>query len=607
MTSGIHIGLVGDFLRFEIDGDRCVNFQDRNMAWLYQMMRPAIEALKPQPRIELCRAPSNVDEMIKVCGDVNVMHAYRKDAAHAWAHLYDASDPPSFIQIFNNLLPFDLVVGFELPPVLKRFLHRAGKPYLSLYIHPLRFLQDLCLGATTNSPHILEALKRCVLNDQEIKHQASRYLALFRRSQIARLAIPSGLPVLIGQTERDSVLINSKGEFDSWISHRYELCEALRDTDAVVFLEHPFCPTSARAVQEIRAATGKTVIATNANSYGLLMTNPDIPFVMTLASSLGVEAAAFGHDARFLLADPRVKFTVPGLDLPLTEPLSHSVWLKSFWQELMGRAPASSTRQRAASFVLGADFLRGSLDSWAFKRLQDGLGGVTVRKTLLESSSLTEHRKRVLHAGLISLEPKNIVDPVHKSEQTIGPEVKLECVPPPLCVGTQQHIELNRRTAVYTLVQGFHEPEPWGCWTSELRSILLVSVDRQAIEMGCRLQIALQLRVFEGIAEACPVLRLSTLDEHLGFVFFRPSHTRQSVSLSVPACHELTELILEMSYMNSSANQGKSKDERFLGLALEGLVISCTRFVGDADHQGMNFPQSWGLHIESSNAEERVE
>lgn len=589
------IGLVGDFLRFEIEGDRCLNFQPRNLAWLHQMLTPALQDAGPDIQFDVILAPTSVNAMAKACANSDIFDAYREDAAQAWANLYTAERPLAFQGLFERLLDFDLIVGFELPAVTKRYLHASGKHYINLFVHPLRFLRDLCLGATTNSPQILDSLKHCAVPSDEVQHQAARFKGYFRRRQLERLAIPAGLPVLIGQTERDSVLITADGKFDTWGAHADELRNALSGTDAVVFLEHPMRPSSAIAIQEIRAATGKTVIATTANGYGLLMSNPEIPFVMTLASSLGVEAQAMGIAAHFLLADPRDKLIIPGLDLSPREPLGHGLWSQAFWQEVLRASPEPMQAASADPFALGESYVRNSLETWAFRGLQNGLESQVVRKTVALSPNMAEARQDELLAGLLGYAPDNSCSPGRAIRQAAHVGVHLDILQPPLCLGESQQVRLDQPSAAFTLLKGFHSPEPWGCWTSELRSELLLLVAQDAIEQDAVIEVAMQFHLFDGLAEKCPVLKVSDDDEALGYVFFRPGHTKQECTFAMAVQSTMVRVCLELSCIDSPAARGESTDDRWLGIGLDALTISCKPKAAAKAMSDAHLQPAWGL------------
>lgn len=570
------VGLVGDFLRFEINGDRCTNFQPRNLAWLGQILAPAIRGAAPGLTFETVLAPDRLDLMHAACDNSDALQRYCDDALMAWAALYDAPRLDCFAPLLSRLLSYDLIVGFELPPVVRRHLHTHGKPYLNLFVHPLRFLRDLCFGASTNAEWIHRALMQCAVDDIEVQQQAHRHIGMFRRRQLPGLAIPAGLPVLIGQTERDSVLIH-EGQFDTWASHADTLNGLLSDHDAVVFVEHPYRPHSTRTVQEIRSATGKTVISTNANGYGVLMSNDKIPFVATLASSLGVEAAAIGHETHFLLSDPRDKFMVDKVDLPAATPLGHAVLMSNFWRQVLGTKPVNAKFDTDVGmpFPLGDNYLRNSLDAWAYRGLQGDTPHAGVRKTFATGEGLTETRQGQLLAGLFDYAPSKgctTTEALNRAQQS---GVHVELLDAPLTIGETRTLALSSPSAQALLVSGFHPPEPWGCWTSELRSELLVSVAPEAVVSGCELDITMQLRLYDGLAEVCPVLKLSSADDVLGFIFFRPQSLRQHIRLIVPAHEPLTLLQLELSHIESPAARSESVDSRWLGVGLESLTMQC--------------------------------
>ncbi|MDP3820812.1 MAG: hypothetical protein Q8R33_04985 [Burkholderiales bacterium] len=502
---------------------------------------------------------------------------YRDDAVEAWARRYDTAEPDVFGAVLSQFADYDLVIGFEMAPTIRRHLHANGLPYINFYIHPLRFLRDLCLGATTNSPSINATLQAHKIAPHEIDSQVRRFRALFVKQQVAACAFPPDVPVLVGQTERDSVLIRN-GRFAEWEDFGDELDRRLAPFDTVVFVEHPERANSNSIVEYLRSVHGKTVISTNANGYGVLFGNHEIPVVVTLASSLGVEARAAGHDAHFLLDDPRRKFIVPGIDLPTHGAYGHGVLGHQFWDSVFegDHEIKQSARKRPVNdFALGEHYLRNSLVAWSYRPLQTGLTGLTSRKTLVPGADLTTQRRDSLLGGMAG-EPTSL--PLTRAiarAHAVG--VQLEFLDPPLAIEEQRDVALDGPAAATYLARGFNALESWGGWSSELKSQLVVPVSRVALSQQAWLRISMRVRVFEGLLPQAPVLRITCEERLLGFVFFRTSGlNQQTISFDLAPSTPLCRIDMELTGLESPAAKGLSADQRWLGFALSQLRIVCS-------------------------------
>lgn len=583
------VAFSGDFLRFQPVDGRFSSWQTRNIAWLREIVSGTPAWRRPGLHIEtVCPAPGMALSAQNGVGAA-ALDDYRSDAEAAWARRYDTADPDVFAPQFRALAAADLVVGFEMPPTLKRLLHRNGRPYISLQIHALRMLRDLCFGATTNCPYIAHELQRCLLPAAAVDTQVSRHRAACAALNLPVFKMPIGLPVLIGQTERDSILIQD-GHFQGWSDHREAVAEALHGHDALILLEHPYRPSSIDIAEHLRTEHGKTVFSTNANGYGVLLLNPGIPVVLTLASSLGVEAQALGLPTRFILGHPSDRLCVRDVDLPPIGPLGHAVLGDDFWRGLIGtRSKTDRQVDRATeraiappptphtgpAFALGDDHLRSSLESWSYRQLHDRFPAARNRTLLLAAATQAPARLQALvqqlgDAGL----------PGHGNGQPIAPwhssGIDLQCVDPALQLGESRSVRLDTAAATLYLARGFHAAEDWGCWTSQHHAQLRVALATQAVAQGARLGLRLTLRPYHALLPRYPVVRVASGGQTLAFVFFRPGQgDAQDIEVDMPACAATCWIDLEISDVASPARLLESADTRQIGIALLRLDLSC--------------------------------
>lgn len=580
------VALTCDLFRAQPKSEGFVNFQTRNLVWLEQMIGAKSTWARWGVKTRVVTAPTEAKAFKRALANNVTYSNYLGDADQTWASLYDVEDVSVFPAAFDTLLQHDLVVGFELPPTLKRALHRAGKRYISFYIHPVRFLRDLCFLVTTNSSEVADLVAQQAVSSHEVEFQVRRFSALFSRMQLPALSLPDDLPVLVGQTERDSVLIRD-GSFTSWKNYEDKLSDLLGPYPEIIFLEHPYRANSALITEYLRGRHRKTVISVRANSYGVIFSPVQTPFFLTLASSLGTEARYAGRDSTFLYNDPCTKFVLSGVDVPGAAMVSHAVLQDEFWKRVFSgdfRKSKSRSGAVANAFSLGDHYIRNSLDSWAFRPLQSGSGIDPVRKLLLPAIAAKQNHLEGLHATLCATSP-DAAPPLSIDGCTQLPWGAVETLPKPFAIGTRLALNLAQPAASHYLIEGFHAPEGWGVWSSGNYAKLVLPVALSgAAEV--ELEITMRVKVFDELMAQAPVMQIVMEGREVGLVLFRASaKNEQEISFTGRTQNTACQIEFHISNTVSPALFGQSLDHRELGFGLCALSVAVSS-ANDPAHDG---------------------
>lgn len=549
----------------EFGHEGAFNFQHRNLSWLVAIL--GAERLWAQHGVvsERIDAPPFRWSLT----DRRVLKDYRDAGNAEWARRYDTEHPDLFRDELKRLLHHDLVVGFELPPTVKRYLHRHDRPYVSVCIHPLRFLRDLCFGVTTNSERIATALGHIAVPDHEIADQVLRFRARFSRLRLPGYAIPEDVAVVAAQTQADSILINNGG-FASWTDFPDEIQCFLHGRRTVVLLEHPFRPNAHDIAECFRSTHGVTVVSTDANSYGVMFTSSRPHDVLSLSSSLGVEADAIGHRASFLLSDPRNKFVVPGVDIPMLAPIGHGLLDVRFWLHLLSAPESHALEAAQSSFGLGDGYLRSSLDPWSYRSLGADAPAYVSRKTIIPSASWQPSRMREFLGSLAGQQqPMDSGEAARWASQN---GFKLEVVGEPIEPGEIRDISVTSRDHSGALARGFHPAEDWGCWTCESHAVVSLALADAVLTQPCRLNVEMRLSAVDFTADQTPVLKISHNGRTLAWVLFRAECMSHTVSVKLVPEGTRCDIDLDYSCMIRPSDRGTSTDPRILGVGLTGLT-----------------------------------
>ncbi len=555
---------ITDFTRLQKKGDTLSASGEGPLRWLSQILTSS-EAWRDSHLTFGIISPFSGDAVnSSAFSSRKAFIEYIEDPSSAWARRFHSDGESLFPRWWRKVIAADLVVGFELSPALRKALHRSGKRYVSFHIHPLRFLRDLCLGAVSNDPLLVTTLETSAVPDSEVTLQLHRFRALCGFQRPSALKVPEGLPILIGQTPRDSVLIRDDGTFADWLDYEEELQAQLSGFDACVLIEHPYRADSRDIAEYLRCRHGKSVISTKTNGYGLLFSMVKTPAVLTLASSLGVEAEATGFPVSFLLGDPRHLMLLPEQESGSLVPLGHRSLSDEVWRSILGRgSEARKTKPHTGSaWALGDHYLRDSLEGWGYQALRNRLAGLRADTRWLPSALMSEER-----AG-------ELLQQLHPLPQWAG-EIELKVSERPLKLNETRSLSGTDPGFADLLGAGFHGAEDWGAWALPGASELVIPVDPTN---GAVLEVDVDVRCFEGTLHQCPVLEVSHEDEMLGVVMFRPIALRSAqMKLTCRADNAPVRLKFQMSDGVSPYEGGNSSDTRPLGFGITKVDLRLTK------------------------------
>lgn len=590
---------VGDWFRCIPQNQRVSVIQAGNVAWLSRLLATAIGIAPAQLRTVMPSA--DAEDFARQLDDSALLARYERDATATWAQCYDGNvSPACFAELYDALIVGSLVVGFEIPPVMRRALADRGFDYLSLHNHPIRFLKDLAFGAHTNAAALAATLTKITCNPREIDWQAARFSARFARLDPVQSRLPEQCPILFGQTAADASLI-AEGSFVRWADRVDALADALRNHAEIAFVRHPQAVWQHDIITLLRSRLGKTVIGISGNSYPLIMSGRSLGPVLTLSSSIGAEAMACGYDVRFLLADPREKFAISGLDNPSQILLDHRLFEPALWEQILDRTGAGLPAHEEA-FYLGKDFVRGTLESWSFAALDAAEPFVPMEKIVIPAAGLSSTRVDELAGILAGTAPDDRENAIVEARRH---QIDLECVAGPLTIGQTWRWDRDSLLSELPLVDRFYPIEGDGAWINGDVGTIEVPLVGKAGE-HVLLEGEVVFSFFRGILQHTPALLLKVNGQPCAAMMGRSideAYHCLPFSAVVPADAPCV-LRMECSHAAAPAELGMGSDHRVLAALLHGVTISARPVVGSGD---LGMLRVWGVGdhpIEISSQEE---
>ena len=210
--------------------------------------------------------------------------------------------------------PDTLVLGYEMPPWLRRALGDGGIAWLDMRVAPLRFGSDLYVGLASNDPALRQAIGSHALAQHTVLAEACLMVAKVRyrlRYRDDNLAL-DGQVVYIGQTGEDASLLDADGHYVR-AGDRAEALRAFVGDAPLHYKPHPYAgPFAAEECAALSALLGREAVPCDVDTYDLLAGDADVRLV-GISSGVLQEASWFGKTAEILF-EPLCK---PSFELPL--------------------------------------------------------------------------------------------------------------------------------------------------------------------------------------------------------------------------------------------------------------------------------------------------
>ncbi len=289
--------------------------------------------------------------------------------------------------IFNK----DIIIGMELSPALCRILREKGKIYINFFNAPQRFTSDLLWYITTNSMEIAARMKKWDIYDDSYFEKNANILKLLCAGRVAiqkEYVLPDTV-MIAGQTKQDSSVFTLDG-FRKLLDYKKEIKQIIGERN-VIIIPHPQ-ETSHESLYKLLKYLGKGVIS-NDNSYTCLC-NDNITAVITLSSSIGVEAKYFKKNVYSLLGQA----LKPGSSMILKKDyectLGHEILKKQFWSEVF-QEKKTYENEEYESKEIPKDIFRKLIGGWAYNDLLGDLTTYNLNNTSLIKFGKFNKREKI--------------------------------------------------------------------------------------------------------------------------------------------------------------------------------------------------------------------
>lgn len=568
MMNGSQTVIIGDWVRAHPAFGSGPGTVRGNTRWLAGILSSGMG--HPPARQKIILPRQTEAEFLADLNNNDLAEAYRESPLNGWLAGHDTNNlGAAFAPLLEELPEDALVVGFELSPSIRRLLASGGRRYLSVHINPLRFLPDLAFGVYSNCPKLQAVLASAAVPDAAVRQQVAQLSARIARMQPAQAMLPPGCPVLFGQTAADaSVIVNRR--FSKWCDYRENLRELLKGHKHLGIVRHPHASWPRDLLTWLSDDLGATVIAMEGNAYPIIMSGEPLGPMVSLSSSVGVEAEAFGHRSHFLIGDPRALFAVPELDNPTQIMLGHRFLEQSLWAAI-NEDQLPSGEFTTDPFYMGASYVRSTLETWSFAGLTGNDPLPRCSKIIVPSDRCRPDERDSLLTSLVPQADPSRPDRAALLEDT----VYLRSLPPALKIGETWQWDGSRELLDLPGLDDLEPHEGDGAWLAGSECRISLPLCRASVP-NVRVTGHLQFSFFRGLLDCFPVLLLRTDGVPVAAWVHRggddPYHEMPFAFTA--ATGRICRLSIEISHAESPKALGMGDDPRRLAANLHQLSVT---------------------------------
>ncbi|RAS08848.1 hypothetical protein C7415_105332 [Cupriavidus alkaliphilus] len=271
--------------------------QASNRRWLLDLLRRPIEQathIEPQSFGSSLTRPDAFSrkQFFALSGT-----AVDVDATQLW---FDdaAISEDSLAYLANHLRPSCLIIGYELSEQTRRLLTRIGVPWVDMWLHPVRFLDDILFGFTASSEAVHNAMSAFHINEDVFYLYADRIrIQYYKGIRRPDLPIKPGSALFIGQTLEDKAICDG-GRMLNLLDFRGAFERLGSQYGTVYYSRHPFVKSGDEAILKYVQSCGFAKVV-DWPAYQMLASGR-IAKVASISSSVVHEARYFGTEAEFL-------------------------------------------------------------------------------------------------------------------------------------------------------------------------------------------------------------------------------------------------------------------------------------------------------------------
>ncbi|MGR5537569.1 HAD family hydrolase [Vibrio campbellii] len=258
-----------------------------------------------------------------------------------------------------------LLIGYELSQSTKDILDSLNVTYVDVWLHPIRYMDDILLAFNSNNKEIKNNLSRFNHSEElyytyATKCKISKYKGYKRKD----INVEPNSALFIGQTLNDKAILKD-GEMLNILHFQKEVDDIINKYNKVYYSRHPYVKSGDEEI--IKYLKSKGILVTEIPAYDLLSSD-NIRHVFSVSSSVVHEAKYFEKSTQFLFKP------IFNLSTELGETnyasVMHSFAFSYFWADVLDPIMSTNKTFEAVDFSIKKDQMRDMLAFyWSYKHV----------------------------------------------------------------------------------------------------------------------------------------------------------------------------------------------------------------------------------------------
>lgn len=243
-----------------------------------------------------CFSRKTFFELSQVNLDIDSTQFYFDDA-----DIQDAS-----LEYLQSFIADCLIIGYELSEQTKKILDRLGLIYIDIWLHPIRYLDDILFAFQSNNIEVQKKLFEFNINSYIYGLYADRLkIQGYKGWNRNEIKLPSNSALFVGQMLNDKS-VNKHGKFLSILDFKQEFESLVSQHGHVYYSRHPYLKSGDEEILNYLKSF-KNVSITTLPTYQLLGAQ-QLKTVMSISSSVLEEAKYFRKNT-VLLYQPVIELS----------------------------------------------------------------------------------------------------------------------------------------------------------------------------------------------------------------------------------------------------------------------------------------------------------
>jgi len=317
--------------------------------------------------------------------------------------------------------PGTLLLAYELSEDTRKIINKLGITYIDIWLHPVRYMEDIMFGFYSNHKTIYNNLSKYLLNDEYIYNQATLLkIQNYKGWKRQNLKIQKNAGVFFGQTLEDKAIAKD-GKFLTLLDFKQEIEEFAARHSTIYYIRHPYVKKGDEDILKYINSHPKIQVSRH-TSYPLIA-DDRVTEIMSISSSLVHEASYFNKTSSFLyksILNFDNNFEEEGYITIFQDFMSNK-----FWSEILSPVIKTKKYEQHITFLNKKDKLRDMLAFyWSYYqvdklenlRLQTRHLNTTINKFNTTLNTFKTHKliSLISNLNLKNINKKSLIQPIIK-------------------------------------------------------------------------------------------------------------------------------------------------------------------------------------------------